>query len=288
MDCKRVYEHITDFLLNYIVSYKLKGFSIGVSGGIDSALLLAVCFDVMEKHPYLDASNLYGITMPFYDDQHLKDATFLINMFPITTATVWINDIYDAFYNTGFLLSDPVKENLMAKIRMCLLYAHAGEHETIVPGSMNGAENETGFFTKHGDGAEDVSPFIRFLKCQMYELARWYNEFHRDHICTYSDGTKIPWPLIPDFLFTKAPSHGLHPGAIDENQIGPYNFIDTMVSSMYYGISIDNVPASAIVRFWDWHRKTEHKRAGTITPEFDGYFKSILNPLEIKDDFLIL
>jgi len=284
MDCKRVYEYIIDFLSNYIILYKLKGFSIGISGGVDSALLLAMCFDAIQKHPYLNPSNVHGILMPFYDDQHLKDATFLISMFPVTSMTVWINEIYDTFYNTGFLLSNLVKENLMARIRMCLLYAHTGEHETIVPGSMNGAENLRGYFTKHGDGAEDLSPFIHFLKSQIYELANWYNEYHRDHVYVYLDGTKIPWPLIPKFILKKAPSHGLYPGAKDEDEIGPYEFIDAMVSCMYYGTSIGDVPSNAIIDFWRCHQNTEHKRIGTITPEFNGYFKSILDPRN-KGDF---
>jgi len=274
MNCEKVYEHVLKFLTDYITTYQFVGFTLGLSGGIDSALALALCYDaVLKLGSWRDRANVHVLLMPFYKDKHFDDALNIANIFQVSKTVIWINEIYDAFYNTGLLWNNTNKENLMARIRMCLLYSHAPEHNAVIVGPTNAVEWETGYFTKYGDGSADIFPIIHMVKGQIYELARFYNEFHKNH---------HNHPVIPEEIFNKPPSSGLRPGLNDEDDIGPYNTVDAVIKSMYYNIRIDDIPCSEKTRIWELHFNSEHKRLAIRCPDFESY-KRYLNPLNILE-----
>lgn len=174
MNAQAVIDHITNWLKTYAETSRTKGFVVGVSGGIDSAVtstlaantgLPVVCVE-MPIHQHPDQVS-----------RALNHIQWLQKKYPnVTMERVELTAIFDAFVaalpETSATSADMALVNTRARIRMTTLYYFAALKGMLVAGTGNKVEDfGIGFFTKYGDGGVDVSPIADLNKTQVYELA---------------------------------------------------------------------------------------------------------------------
>lgn len=241
MNYEKVNQIIIDFIKEELINFD--NFVLGLSGGIDSALCLALTIQAVGK------DKIHCMLLPYYENEHLRDAIDIVHRFNVDYSIINIRNIYDSFYNTGILWQNKAKENTLSRIRMILLYAYANEHNSKVVGTCNLSEILTGFFTKFGDGASDLELIGELLKREVYGLSHYYN----DIICP-----KFGYSQIPEQIFTKRPTADLTPGVCDEDILGSYSILDDVITSIYLNQQTPTTPNE--IRIAKIIEKTEHKR----------------------------
>jgi len=177
MKTKLVIDHITDWLRNYSKSTKTKGFVIGISGGVDSALT-----SVLAAKTGLPIT---CIAMPIYQKKteierakrHIK--WLKKNYLNVTSLTLELTSIYNKFMSTVTINEEKNQlalANSRARLRMITLYYFSQSKNSLVLGTGNKIEDfGIGFFTKYGDGGVDISPIADLLKSEVYTLAKELN-----------------------------------------------------------------------------------------------------------------
>lgn len=173
MKTDKVIDHIVDWLNSYCKQAGLKGFVVGVSGGIDSAVTSTLCAKTQKP--------VFVLNMPIFQakdqldraDQHIE---WLENRFKnVRGAKI---DLTPAFKAIQDCLPKDVQDplsmaNSRSRLRMVTLYNFATHHRMLVAGTGNKVEDfGVGFYTKYGDGGVDVSPIADLLKSQVYEIAK--------------------------------------------------------------------------------------------------------------------
>ncbi len=175
MKKKQTVDHIVKWLRNYCETSGMKGFVVGVSGGIDSALTSTLC--AMTGKPTL------LVEMPIHQaPSHVTRAQqhmgFLENRFEqVSCERVELTASFDTLVSSLPQASNAALYNLSlansrARMRMTTLYYFAGIHRYLVAGTGNKVEDfGVGFFTKYGDGGVDLSPIADLTKTEVYSLA---------------------------------------------------------------------------------------------------------------------
>lgn len=193
-----VQEKIIRWLKDYITESGMKGFVIGVSGGIDSAVTSTLC--AKTGFPTL------AVSMPINQDPTLHDRSelqleWLSTNNTVTTQVIDLSKTYDEF-KACTPSTDLGLANSKARLRMTTLYALAAQHNYLVVGTGNKVEDfGVGFFTKYGDGGVDISPIADLMKTEVYKLASILG--------------------IPEEIQNAAPTDGLwDDGRQDEDQLG--------------------------------------------------------------------
>jgi NAD+ synthase len=172
---EQINQHIVTWLLDYATKAKVKGFVVGISGGIDSALTSTLC--AQTGLPTL------CVEMPIHQAKsHVNRANEHIDQLKKRFSNVWNEraDLTPVF--ESFKLQVPGSENeaalqlslanTRARLRMTTLYYFAGIHGLLVAGTGNKIEDfGVGFFTKYGDGGVDLSPIADLLKSEVRQLA---------------------------------------------------------------------------------------------------------------------
>lgn len=179
MKTEKTSAHIIGWLQNYLVQSKMEGFVIGISGGVDSALVSTLC--AKTGFPVL------CVEMPIHQVQNQMDRAHE-HIFWLKEEFANVTDIQVDLSATFEVLKEafpqPEKTELLdlslantrARLRMTSLYYFAGLHRFLVVGTGNKVEDfGVGFFTKYGDGGVDISPIADLLKSEVYELARFLN-----------------------------------------------------------------------------------------------------------------
>jgi len=177
MNSEGIKKHIVNWLTDYVTKSKTKGFVIGVSGGIDSA--------VTSTLGALTGLPLICVEMPIHQDQKqvtraLNHIAFLkANFQNVTSIKTDLTPIFGSFSNS-VLQIDEINEdgqkklalaNVRARLRMTTLYYHAQINNYLVLGTGNKVEDfGVGFFTKYGDGGVDLSPIADLVKSEVFEL----------------------------------------------------------------------------------------------------------------------
>ncbi len=178
MNTKAVTEHIANWLKEYAQSIKMNGFVIGISGGIDSAVV-----STLAAKTGLDT---LLIEMPIrqHPDQVSRaqeHVNWLQAQFPnnVRSLSVDLTHTFEAFENTvdhNEQLNDIEKlsfANARSRLRMVTLYYYGQVNKLLVTGTGNKIEDfGVGFFTKYGDGGVDISPIADLTKTQVFDLAR--------------------------------------------------------------------------------------------------------------------
>lgn len=174
MNAKNVKTHIVNWLLDYTKQAGIKGFVIGISGGIDSAVTSALGAET--------GLPLLCVEMPIYqDNKQVERAKKHINVlekkYPnVSRVEVELTHIYDSFLAALPVVKEDEKWQLSlinsrARLRMTTLYYFAALHTYLVLGTGNKVEDfGVGFFTKYGDGGVDLSPIADLVKSEVYEL----------------------------------------------------------------------------------------------------------------------
>jgi NAD+ synthase len=176
MNAEKVVEYIVDWLKEYAINAKVKGFVVGISGGIDSAVTSTLC--AKTGFPVL------CVEMPIHqgENQVLRGKEHIIQLKErfknVTSEEVNLTSTFEDFKNVLPKIedSDTVSmslANTRARLRMTTLYYFAGLNGYLVAGTGNKVEDfGVGFFTKYGDGGVDLSPIADLMKSEVYQIAK--------------------------------------------------------------------------------------------------------------------
>ncbi|USS87861.1 ammonia-dependent NAD(+) synthetase [Fructilactobacillus hinvesii] len=231
---------------------------LGISGGQDSTLagkLTQQAVSELREETENQAYQFIAVRLPYGEQADEADAMAAIDFIqPDRTERVNIKAATDAMVTAvnanGETLSDFNKGNLKARERMIAQFAIAGAHHGVVIGTDHAAEAVTGFYTKFGDGAADITPLWRLDKRQGRELLEYLG--------------------APAALIEKTPTADLEddrPALPDEVALGvSYPEIDAFLE----GKDVSEHAAAVIE---DWYHKTEHKRHMPITV-YDDFWKN--------------
>jgi NAD+ synthase len=189
------------------------GIVIGVSGGVDSSVAAAFCCRAIGPERVVGLSLPSSVSNP----QDVHDAASLCAQLGMEHRTISIEPMLKAFCTMpGFTKSQYLVGNLMARIRMAVLYYYANREHRLVCGTSNRSEYLLGYCTKYGDNAADLQPILHLYKTDVYEIAREIG--------------------IPEPIMKKTPSAGLWAGQSDENEIGlSYAEIDASLKKLEAG-----------------------------------------------------
>lgn len=217
IDVEKTTEKIASFIREQIENSGLKGAVVAVSGGIDSAVTLALTARA------LSPERVRALTLPERDitpDRDIADVISLVRSLGVTCDTLEITHVMDVMRET-LPLYDPddlvAFGNVKARVRMILSYHYANTLGYMVMGTSNRTEWMTGYFTKYGDGGVDLMPLADLYKNQIRQLAVHLG--------------------IPEGIIEKAPSGGLWPGQTDEEELGiDYDTLDLILSGMDEGM----------------------------------------------------
>ena len=207
---------------DYLGKNSFPGALIGLSGGIDSALVLAIAVDA------LGPENVRCVMMPspYTADISLVDARDMARRMGVRYDEKSIVPMFDAFLQTlqadfqGMPL-DATEENIQARIRGTLLMALSNKHGAMVLTTGNKSEMATGYCTLYGDMAGGFAVIKDVAKTLVYQLATWRNQHD-----PYGRGASP----IPERIITRPPSAELRPDQTDQDSLPPYEVLDAILS----------------------------------------------------------
>lgn len=163
----RTSRKIERFISSYVSKSPAKGVVIGLSGGLDSSVVLKLCVNA------LGPTKVLGLVMPSNTTpkEDIEHAIKLAKDLKMRYLVIDLDPIIEK-YNEVLPGDKRARGNLMARIRMNLLYYHAGVNQCLVAGTSDKSEIKIGYFTKFGDGAADMLPIADLYKTQVRALAR--------------------------------------------------------------------------------------------------------------------
>jgi NAD+ synthase (glutamine-hydrolysing) len=221
-DFSELYQALVFALKNYAQKTGFSSAILGLSGGIDSSLVATLAVDALGKE------RVKAIFMPsaFTSQESREDAYALAKNLGIGLTKISIQEIFNVYRQnllTGSLPSDEITladENLQARIRANLLFYLSNKENHLVLCTSNKSEAATGYGTIYGDIAGGYAPIKDVYKTWVYELAKYRNLLN---------------PVIPERIFTKAPSAELRPGQRDEDELPPYPILDAILRAHLEG-----------------------------------------------------
>src|SRR5712691_6914136 len=211
------YEALVIGTQDYVRKCGFKRVLVGLSGGIDSAVVAAIAVDA------LGAENVLGVSMPgpFSSPGSKSDAATLAKNLGIRFITMPITDVFEEYKRAlapafGDRPIDVTEENIQARIRGNYLMALSNKFGSMVLSTGNKSELAVGYCTLYGDMAGGLAVISDVPKLMVYELANWIN---RDR------------ELIPASTIEKPPSAELRPGQKDEDSLPPYDVLDRILKA---------------------------------------------------------
>ncbi|MFH8236262.1 NAD+ synthase [Streptomyces sp. NPDC018321] len=214
-DGEEVYSALVVGLRAYVAKNGFRSVLVGLSGGIDSALVAAIACDAV------GAENVHGVSMPSkYSSEHSKDdAAELARRTGLHYRTVPIEPMFDAY--TGALeLTGLAEENLQSRLRGTLLMAVSNQEGHLVLAPGNKSELAVGYSTLYGDSVGAYGPIKDVYKTSVFRLAEWRNRAAKE---------RGQAPPIPENSITKPPSAELRPGQVDTDSLPDYPVLDAIL-----------------------------------------------------------
>ena len=229
---------------DYIGKNGFPGVLIGLSGGIDSALVLAVAVDALGA----DRVRTVMMPSPYTADISWIDARDMAERLGVQYDEIAIAPMFDAFRTSlapqfKGLAEDTTEENLQARIRGTLLMALSNKLGAIVLTTGNKSEMATGYCTLYGDMAGGFAVIKDVAKTLVYRLAAWRNQRPSQR----ADGSV--GPVIPERIITRPPSAELRPDQTDQDSLPPYEVLDAILAMyMEDDASIEDLVAAGFDR----------------------------------------
>jgi NAD+ synthase (glutamine-hydrolysing) len=229
---------------DYVGKNGFPGAIIGLSGGVDSALVLAVAVDALGA----DRVRTVMMPSPYTADISWLDARDMAARLGVRYEELPIAPMFDAFRHSlapqfEGLPEDATEENLQARIRGTLLMALSNKTGWIVLTTGNKSEMATGYCTLYGDMAGGFAVIKDVVKTLVYRLCEWKNRQPN----RLADGTV--GPVIPQRILTRAPSAELRPDQTDQDSLPPYDVLDGILSLyMEDDQSIEGIVAAGYAR----------------------------------------
>jgi len=263
MQIEKVVDYIVKWLSAYANYANIKGFVVGVSGGIDSAVTSTLVA--------LTGLEVLCLEMPIHQAQshvnraqeHIAHLTQTYNN--VSGRRVDLTPVFEEFKTEISLEGhqdtvDMALANTRARLRMTTLYYHAGLMGYLVAGTGNKVEDfGVGFFTKYGDGGVDLSPIADLMKSEVYAIGKFLN--------------------VPNSIMKAAPSDGLFGDArSDEDQIGAsYDELEWAMAMQDQGKTPEDFEGrqrQAYEIYLDFNRRNQHKMVPIPICEIPDYLKS--------------
>ncbi len=245
-------EVIHSFIKQKVDEAKAEGVVIGLSGGLDSAVVAKLCSDALGPEKILVLIMPDSIT----PENDIKDALDFAGSLGLDYKVIDISDLVEGIKSllSPMELDNKDLGNVKARCRMILLYIHANSANRLVMGTSNKSELLTGYFTKFGDGGADFSPIGDLYKTQVLELAKAID--------------------IQDDLIKKPPSAGLWKSQTDEYELGiEYHQLDAIL----FGIELKlkdkdiaekvGIEPGEVSRILGMVEKSVHKRKMPLIPK---------------------
>lgn len=209
----------TDWLVAFLqdellVRRRIRAAVVGLSGGVDSAVTAFLCARA------LGPANVHAIRMPYKTSSaaSLSDAQLVIDALHIHERTIDISPAVDGYVQFEPQADARRRGNIMARMRMVVLFDQSAKLEALPVGTGNKTERLLGYFTWHADDTPPVNPIGDLYKSQVWELARYLG--------------------VPEALIEKAPSADLEANQTDEGDLGiTYAKADAILSRMLEGYS---------------------------------------------------
>lgn len=202
---------ITQWLRDYAARAGARGYIVGLSGGVDSAVVAALCQQAV-------GGEVLGVLMPVHSLSEDADmARLLADTLGLETVTVDLGPAFDALVAAMPVNpADMAEANIKPRLRMTTLYVLAQTRGYLVAGTGNKSERLVGYFTKYGDGGVDLAPLGNVYKHEVRALARVLG---------------VPEPIIQ-----RPPSAGLWRGQTDEGELGmTYDDLDRTLQAIESG-----------------------------------------------------
>ncbi|MCX8013529.1 MAG: NAD+ synthase [Rectinema sp.] len=245
------YLAITNFIKQKVVESGGNGVVIGLSGGIDSAVVSKLCADAIGPNRVLNVFMPTSVS----SESDKDDVEEFCRKYEMELKIVDITPVVEAF--KGMLQESHRKDlmgNIMTRCRMIILFHEANLRKRVVMGTSNKSELLIGYFTKFGDGGSDFCPIGDLYKTQVRELAQQIG--------------------IPESIIKKVPTAGLWHGQTDEAEIGvSYEDLDAILYGFEMNMTNEEIalktglPMNVIERVWKMHMATVHKRKMPLIPK---------------------
>lgn len=245
-------------LYDFICKNKILGVLIGLSGGVDSALVLAIAVDALGA----DRVSTVMMPSPYTADISLQDAQSMADNLGVRHISLPISPLFDQFRQTlqTELQNSPPSgsqttlENLQARIRGTLLMALSNQTGKLVLTTSNKSETAVGYSTLYGDMAGGFSVLKDISKTLVYQLCHYRNRLS---------------PVIPERILQRPPSAELRPDQTDQDSLPPYDVLDAIITAYVEDnlspeeIIAMNYPAEIVHRVLRMIHSCEYKRRQT-------------------------
>jgi NAD+ synthase (glutamine-hydrolysing) len=264
LDCELTTEWLTSFLR---AEFKRRGFEkavVGMSGGVDSAVTGFLCARA------LGAENTIALRMPYRTSspQAMEHAKLVIDALGTAERTVDISAAVD-----GYMMNEPDADasrrgNVMARMRMIVLFDLSAKHRALPVGTGNKTERLFGYFTWHADDSPPINPLGDLFKTQVWDLARFLG--------------------VPEVIINKPASADLIQGQTDERDFGiSYAKADAILNWLLTGYTADEIVAHGFAatdveivrkRLGSTHWKRKLPTVAMLSPTAIG--ESYLRPVD--------
>ncbi len=275
-----VYKALKLGLADYMHKNGFPGIVLGLSGGVDSALTLAIAVDA------LGAENVHAVMMPseFTADISVNDAREMINLLGVKYSEIAINPIFEEYRTAlapqfGDLAIDATEENLQARIRGMLLMAISNKFGSIVVTTGNKSEMAVGYCTLYGDMAGGFALLKDVPKTLVYQLSNYRNSLST---------------VIPQRIITRPPSAELRANQLDQDSLPPYDVLDGIIEAYVENdlsrsdIVAMGYPATDVNQVIALIDRNEYKRRQSpvgVRITHKGFGKDRRHPITVKLDF---